>query len=92
MKVAVAKILGCSYRTVSNYAEKYPELEDIKDEMLQRMLDNAELKLQKKIEENNLTAVIFFLKTKGKNRGYTERVESTGKEGGAIHIIDETNY
>jgi hypothetical protein len=92
IKAQVAKILGCSYKTINNYAVKYPQLDEIRDEMLQQMLDNAELKLQKKISENNLSAVIFFLKTKGKNRGYTERIENTGKEGGAIQIIDETSY
>lgn len=29
----------------------------------------------------NVTAIIFFLKTKGKGRGYVERHEFTGKDG-----------
>lgn len=32
----------------------------------------------------NVTATIFYLKTKGKKRGYIERTELTGKDGGAI--------
>lgn len=38
-------------------------------------LDFAESELFKQIKEGNITGVIFFLKTKGKKRGYIERSE-----------------
>jgi hypothetical protein len=38
-------------------------------------LDFAESQLHKQIKEGNSTATIFFLKTKGKKRGYIERQE-----------------
>ncbi len=38
-------------------------------------LDFAESKLFEQIADNNSTATIFFLKTKGKKRGYIERQE-----------------
>jgi len=43
-------------------------------------LDFAESKLHKQISDNNTSATIFYLKTKGKNRGYVERQEITGVE------------
>lgn len=47
-------------------------------------IDYAESKLLTQIKEGNTTATIFFLKTKGKNRGYVERQEVTGKDGADI--------
>jgi len=44
-------------------------------------LDFAESQLHKQISENSTAATIFYLKTKGKKRGYVERQEITGAEG-----------
>jgi hypothetical protein len=38
-------------------------------------LDFAESQLLKQIKDGNTTATIFFLKTRGKHRGYVERLE-----------------
>lgn len=40
-------------------------------------LDYAESKLLQKIKAGNLTAIIFYLKTQGKVRGYIERTDVT---------------
>jgi len=39
------------------------------------LIDYAESMLMKQIREGNMTGIIFFLKTKGKERGYVERTE-----------------
>ena len=39
-------------------------------------LDFAESQLHHQIKDGNTTATIFYLKTKGKNRGYVERQET----------------
>ena len=57
-------------------------------------LDFAESQLHKQISANSTAATIFYLKTKGKKRGYIERQEITGADGMPtnfqIEIIDKT--
>ena len=48
--------------------------------------DFEENKLMGAIDEGNVTAIIFYLKTQCKDRGYVERYqqEVTGKDGGPV--------
>lgn len=69
--------LGCTRKTVSSYIKKFPDLADLLEEHMEARLDLAEVKLQEHISGGNLTALIFFLKTKGKHRGYSENEEIT---------------
>ena len=68
----------------------YKYLKEDNDFALQvRQLDNVvldfvESQLHRQIKDNNTVATIFYLKTKGKNRGYIERQEITGKDGDAL--------
>ena len=39
-------------------------------------LDFAESQLHKQIQEGEVSSTIFYLKTKGKRRGYVERIEN----------------
>jgi len=45
------------------------------DNVQESLLDLAESKLMENINKNDNTSIIFFLKTKGKKRGYVERQE-----------------
>ena len=38
------------------------------------------------MRKGNITAIIFTLKTIGKSRGYVERQEVTGADGGAVIV------
>lgn len=71
-----ASYLGCDPRTVRNYFERYPTLKELCNEQREALLDFTEKKLFEKIAEGNLTAIIFFLKTQGRSRGYYERIET----------------
>jgi len=62
-------------RSVYEYIKRYPALKGVLSEAREGSLDLAESKLMEAINAGNLTAIIFFLKTQGKKRGYVERSE-----------------
>ena len=62
----------------STYYKYYKQDDQFKadvDEINNIALDHAESKLFKLIDDCNVTAIIFYLKTRGKSRGYTEKQE-----------------
>lgn len=71
-------------RTVYDWRERDPEFKAEMDSINEVSLDFAESALFKQIKEGNVTATIFYLKTKGKKRGYVERQEVTGAQGGPV--------
>jgi len=76
------------YKWMNEDKDFYREVKDIENVAL----DFAESQLHKQIAADSTSATIFYLKTKGKNRGYVERQEITGAEGMPtkfkIEIID----
>ena len=66
---------------------KSPKLKQVIEDINEKSLDLSESKLRKLINEENLTAIIFHLKCKGKQRGYVERHELTGAEDVKIPAI-----
>ena len=83
---AAARFLNCSRNTISRYIEKYPTVKAVADEERETLIDFAENQLFKQVQEGNITAIIFTLKTIGKHRGYVERQEVTGANGGKVQI------
>ena len=81
---AVARRLGVCRQTVYSYIERHPSVKDVLAEARETMIDNAESALYRAVLNGEAWAVCFFLKTQGKSRGYVERQEVTGADGGAI--------
>ncbi len=84
-----ARRLGCSDSTVRSYVERYATCKQAVTDAREAMIDLAEGKLYANINDGDNTAIIFFLKTQAKDRGYVERVEQTGADGGpqTVHVV-----
>jgi hypothetical protein len=67
--------------TYYDYCKNDEEFKKKVDDIQNVALDFAESQLHKQIQGGNTSATIFYLKTKGKNRGYVERQEITGADG-----------
>ena len=81
-----AKRAGVTYWTVWKYSKDFPSVAKAIEEAHEGLIDFAEAKLYEKIREGDNTAIIFYLKTQGKSRGYIERQEHTGEGGGPVRI------
>lgn len=75
------KIVGVDRTTYYKWREKDEEFRKACDEVNEYVGDFVESKIIKKIDEGDTTMIIFYAKTKLKNRGYTERTEVTGADG-----------
>jgi hypothetical protein len=76
---SAAKMLGISRQRHYDWIKEDEEYAKAVDEISNITLDFAESQLHKKIKDGSDTAIIFFLKTKGKKRGYIERQEIESK-------------
>ena len=74
-QAAVARKFNCHRSLVWRYIDNDPELRELTDELSETFTDEVESQLFKLIREGNPAAVIFYLKTKARHRGYSERLE-----------------
>ena len=86
IRTNAALLLKCSPSTIKRYTDRSEVLASIESEVVEQILDLAESKLVDAINDGNLTAIMFYLKTKGKHRGYTERHQVEGKDGGPVEV------
>jgi hypothetical protein len=72
---SACKSVGIARQTHYEWMKEDADYKAEVDELSDVAIDFAESQLHKQIREGNSTATIFFLKTKGKKRGYIERQE-----------------
>jgi len=68
--------VGISRTTYYKYYNEDKGFKKSVDSISDIALDCAESQLFELIKEKNVTAIIFYLKTKGKKRGYVEKLQA----------------
>ena len=66
---------GINRSTYYRWREADEEFREQVDEVMEEQIDFVESKLLTAIKSGDTTAIIFYLKTKGRNRGYSEKVQ-----------------
>ena len=72
------------------WIQKDAEYREAVEALADMTLDFAESQLHRQIKDGNTTATIFYLKTKGKKRGYVERTEVVHETGIESAVIEWT--
>jgi hypothetical protein len=73
---SACKNAGVSRETHYKYMREDLEYSKAVKDIEEIAKDFAETQLHKQINEGNVTSIIFYLKSKAKDRGYIERVEN----------------
>ena len=82
---ATSRRMKVTRKAVYEAIQRY-NLQHVLDECREELLDVAENSLHTLIRDGHASSVFFYLRTMGRDRGYSERVESTGLNGGPIAI------
>lgn len=81
------KKMKISRQTYYNWKKKNEKFAEGVEEIKEGVIDFAESMLLQKIKEGDTTSIIFFLKTKGRHRGYVETKEL--EVNAKVEIIDD---
>lgn len=73
---AACRAVGISRKTFYEWKKKSSKFRDQVEMVEEELIDFAESALFKLIAEGNARSTIFFLKTRGKKRGYSEKYEA----------------
>lgn len=74
-RTRAAQILGCAVSTVSAYVQRSERLQAVERELVESLVDRAEDIVRDHLDGGNLIASFFVLKTRGRERGWSERVD-----------------
>jgi hypothetical protein len=85
VKYAIREV-GIARKTHYNWMRDDPEYAATVEDINEGVGDFVERKLLEAVQEKQPAVMIFLAKTKWKHRGYQERVEFTGADGGAIKL------
>jgi hypothetical protein len=81
---AIARSVGVKRQSVVGFIKRRPPLAEALKDARETLVDEAESALALAVDKGEAWAVCFTLKCLGKNRGYVERQELTGANGGPV--------
>jgi hypothetical protein len=70
-----AQMIGVKRSTIYRWREMYPEFDAACKEISDVAVDFVETKLYKLIDQGSEASTIFYMKTKGRDRGYAEKLQ-----------------
>ena len=79
-----AKKLGVTYNAIYARIQKSPQLQRTQAEIQESFLDLSEHVLIKKMKDEDLGAIIWFQKNKGRSRGYGKKDHDNAEEKDSI--------
>lgn len=86
IKRIVAQRLDVHRNTVDNYLKRWMAARLAYDEEVDNLGDLAESVIIRSIQGENVETAKWFARMKLQHRGYVERQEITGKEGGPLRV------
>lgn len=95
---AAAKAIKCSRNYLSDEIMRDPELKSALEQIRERAIDEAEARLRELVNDRKnkqqFNAIKYYLDSMGRERGWGKasdsRVELTGKDGGPISSVNQT--
>ena len=72
---AIARKVGCAWNTAKRYIETHPTVQRAYQDECESILDLAEAKVISAIKDGDSQMIRYYLSTKGKSRGYSERTQ-----------------
>ena len=72
---AACKMANIDRSVFYDYMQKDPEFKKKVEDLEDYCMDFVETQFLKNIQQGNTAEILFYLKTKGRKRGYTERQE-----------------
>ena len=82
-----SELVGINRSTHQGWVNTDEEYAKAIDECYELQIDFVESKLLNNVDADNVTAQIFFLKTKGKRRGYAEKQTVEHVAGDGVNLI-----
>lgn len=82
----VARTFNVSRTTLYKFLARHPEIKEVITDEREKMIDNVESTLYNQALDGNTAAMIFFLKTQAKSRGYIEGPESPSNDHESVPI------